>query len=917
MKFKYLMTLLLLLIATGLLAKTKQAYNENEVDIPYTKYTLDNGLTLIVHEDHKAPIVALNIWYHIGSKNEKEGRTGFAHLFEHLMFNGSENYDDDWFKPMDRIGATGLNGTTNQDRTNYFETIPKNSIDVALWLESDRMGHLLGAITQEKLDEQRGVVQNEKRQGENQPYGKAFSTVFKNVYPKGHPYSWSVIGSMDDLNAASLEDVKEWFSTNYGAANATLVITGDITPEVALEKVKKYFGDISAGPPLTAQSEWIAKRTGVHKQVMYDRVPQSRVYKVWNIPGVKSFETDYLDLVSAVLSADKNSRLYKRLVYDEKVASDVTAFSFASEIGGLFGIVATSLEEKDLAYIEKAIDEEIKKFIKDGPTKEELARVKTDYRANFIRGLERIGGFGGKSDILARNHVYNNDPHFFKSSLKRIALASTKQLKDAARNWLSDGEYQLEVLPFAKYKVTESTVDRSKGLPEVGEPPKVKFNEFSRFTLSNGLRVIMAERHAIPVVRMRMMLDSGFAADQFSKPGVANLTMSMLDEGTKKLSSLEISDIQSNLGTNLWANAGLDVSTVGLNTLTENLQASLDLFSDVILNPSFPDKEFQRLKQQQLAGIKQEKSSPFGVAFRVMPKLIYGKGHAYSAPFSGTGDEESVANMTVGDLKQYYNTWFKPNNATLIVTGDSNIDELKPMLEKAFKSWKSGDVPQKKLDLVEKPTESIIYLIDRPDSQQSAIVNAQIVPQYGFDQEMPLQAMNEVLGGSFNARMNMNLREDKHWSYGARTMIQDTQAQRALFTTAPVQSDKTSESMLEIYNEISGIIGEKPATADELARAMDKKVLTLPGRWETAGAVERDLAKMVRFGLKDDYWNTYPDKIRSVNLDEVNKAAKDLVNPDQMIWVVVGDMSKVGKKIEALKLGKIVYLDKDGNEVKK
>jgi zinc protease len=916
MRITKVLIIVLLLTSANINAKSKNTQNNIDIDIPFTKFTLDNGLTLIVHEDHKSPIVAINIWYHIGSKNEKFGRTGFAHLFEHLMFNGSENFNDDWFKPMDRIGATGLNGTTNQDRTNYFETIPKNALDVALWLESDRMGHLLGAITQEKLDEQRGVVKNEKRQGENQPYGKAFSTILKNVYPQGHPYSWSVIGSMEDLSAASLADVKEWFSNNYGAANATIVLAGDISPDTALQKVKKYFGDIDSGPPLTSQSEWIAKRTGNHKQQMYDRVPQARVYKIWNVPGAKSADTDYLSLISSVLSADKNSRLYKRLVYDEKIASDIEAFSEASEIGGLFGIIATALRTEDLPYLEQAIDEEVQKFLKRGLKKEELDRVKTDFRVNFIRGLEKIGGFGGKSDILASNQVYNNDPGYFKINLDRIANATPKQLQDVAKKWLSDGEYQLEVLPFAKYTTSDSDVDRSKGMPEIAPSDAVKFNAFQKTTLSNGLRVIVAQRHAIPIVRMRMMIDSGYAADQFSKPGTANLTMEMLDDGTAKLTALEISDIQSQLGTAIWTSADLDVAMINLNTLSENLKPSLDLFSDIIVNPSFPLDEFKRLKEQQLAAIKQEQSSPFGLAFRIMPKLIYGEGHAYSAPFSGSGDEQSVTSMTVDDLKKFYGNWFKPNNATLIVTGDTSIEEIKPLLEKAFKAWKSGDTPKKVLDLVNKPSEPILYLIDRPDSGQSAIINAQIVPRYGFENEMPLQALNEVLGGSFNARMNMNLREDKHWSYGANTIIQNTQAQRAFISIAPVQADKTAEAITEIYNEIAGIIGEKPATADELARAMDKKVLTLPGRWETSAAVERDLANMVRFGLSDDYWNTYPAKVRSVNLNQVNSIAKELLNPDRMIWMIVGDMNKVAKKIEALNLGKIIYLDKDGKVLK-
>ncbi len=895
-----------------------QSYAQaNEIDIPYQQFTLDNGLTLIVHEDRKAPVVAVNIWYHVGSKNEKEGRTGFAHLFEHLMFNGSENYDDDWFKPMDRIGATNLNGTTNQDRTNYFQTVPKNALDATLWLESDRMGHLLGAITQDKLDEQRGVVQNEKRQSENQPYGQVFSTILKNVYPKGHPYSWSVIGSMEDLNSASLEDVKQWFNSNYGAANATIVVAGDISADIALEKVKKYFGHIASGPPLSKQSEWVAKRNQNHKQIMYDRVPQARTYKIWNVPGVQSAQTDYLTLVSSVLSADKNSRLYKRLVYDEKVASDVSAFSFGSEIGGLFGIVATALDEKDLDYINKAIDEEVNKFIKQGPTKAELARVKTNYRASFIRGLERVGGFGGKSDILARFHVFNNDAGAFRNNLQRVANASTKQLKESASNWLSAGQYQLDVLPFGNYSQSENQVDRSKGLPEISEQPSIAFNQFEKTTLSNGLNVVVAPRSSIPIVRMQMVIDAGFSSDTENKHGVSNLTMKMLDEGTASLSALEISEIQSRLGTVISSNAGLDSANIFLNTLTENLSPSLELYADIIMNPSFPKDEFIRLQQQQLAEVTQEKSSPYGLAYRVLPQLVYGKGHAYSKPFSGLGDEQSIKNITTDDLKNYYGSWFKPNNATLIVTGDTNMSQIKAQLEKTFKDWKPGQVPQKQLALVEKPIEPIIYVMDRPDSQQSAIINAQIMPRYGFAQEASLQAANEVLGGSFNARMNMNLREDKHWSYGARTSIVNNKAQRLLITSTQVQSDKTAESIQEIQQEFLGITGEKPATAAELQRAINKMTLTLPGRWETARAVERDLVEMVKYGLSDDYWNQYAPRMRTLNLEKVNNTAQSLIEPQRMIWVIVGDMKQTAEKIKALKIGKVIHLDQNGKAINK
>lgn len=881
--------------------------------IPYTKYVLDNGLTLVVHEDHKAPIVAVNVWYHVGSKDEKPGRTGFAHLFEHLMFNGSENYNDDWFKPFDRVGATGMNGTTNQDRTNYFQVVPTNALEMTLWMESDRMGHLLGAIDQAKLDEQRDVVKNEKRQGENQPYGKVFSTLLENVYPEGHPYSWSVIGSMEDLDAASVDDVHEWFKTQYGAANATLVVAGDVKPENVKALVEKYFGHIQSGPPQTKLKQWVAKRSGKQEQTMYDRVPQARVYKIWNIPAWGSADADYLSLASAVLSSDKKSRLYNRLVYRERVASDISAFSFNSEIGGLFGIVASALDESKLDYLEQAIDEELQTFLKSGPTKNELYRIQNGYKASLIRGLERIGGFGGKSDLLARNQVFGDDPNYYLKSTDRILNANAKEIVSSAREWLSDGEYVLRVLPFPKYSNTAEQVDRSTGLPDVGTPPKVSFDALQRTTLSNGLKVILAQRDAIPVVGMRMMIDAGFAADQSVKPGTADLTMQMLDEGTSNMDALEISSKLAQMGTQISSSARLDSSNISLNSIKDNLEESLDIYADIVLRPTFPEDELERLKQQQLAGISQEKSSPFGLGYRLLPKLLFGDDHAYATPFSGTGDEESVASMSVADLQAYHQAWFKANNATLIVTGDIDMDELQPLLEGAFGKMPAGDVPSKNISQVEPLDEAVVYLVDRPDSAQSAILAAKMMPRYGFEGELPLQLMNEVLGASFNSRINMNLREDKGWSYGARSSIQNTQSQRPFIARAPVQSDKTAESMQEIFNEINQIVAQQPATAEELARSLDKRTLTLPGRWETLGSVEGDIASMVAYDLADDYWDQYVADLNNVSLEQVHAAAAEHLSPEKMMWMVVGDLSKIEENIRALGFGKIVKLDADGN----
>jgi len=902
---KNLLCLALLLIFSSYTLTSNAA----DVDIPYSKFTLSNGLTLIVHEDHKAPVVAVNVWYHVGSKDEKVGRTGFAHLFEHLMFNGSENYNDDWFKPFDRVGATGINGTTNQDRTNYYQVVPKNALDMALWMESDRMGHLLGAIDQAKLDEQRGVVKNEKRQSENQPYGRAFNMILENVYPKGHPYSWGVIGSMEDLNAATLEDVHTWFKQKYGAANATLTISGDVDTDEVKAKVEQYFGHIQSGPPLARQTKWIAKRTGKLEQVMHDRVPQARIYKIWNIPEWGSTEDALLSLASGVLSSDKRSRLYNRLVYKERVASDVSAFSFNSELGGLFGVVATALDESKLDYIDQAINEELVKFMQKGPTKDELKRVKTAYTAGFVRGIETVSA---KADMLAEGQVYGDDPSTYKKSMQLITSANAKQVTKAAKDWLSDGEYTLRVLPFKNYSVSPSNIDRSKGIPDIGVAPEVSFDALEKHTLSNGLNIVLASRDAVPTVRMQLLVDAGFAADQKVKPGTANLAMSMLDEGTSSLDALEISTKMAEMGTSIGASASLDSSGVSLNTLTENLEPSFKLFADIILNPSFPESELERLKAQQIAAIAQEKNSPFGAGLRLLPELLYGQGHAYAAPYSGSGDEQSVASMTTDDLKAYHSSWFKASNATLVVTGDITLEQLKPLAEKYLAEMPTGQVPQKNIADITPRDKSIVYLVDRPGSEQSAILGTKMLPRYGFDGELSMQMMNKILGGGFTSRVNMNLREDKGWSYGAGSFVRRTQGERPFIIYAPVQTDKTGESMRELHQEMQAITRNNPATEQELAKSLDKEILTLPGRWETAGAVQNDISTMVQYKLADDYWDKYVDDLRKIDLAQVNQAAKTHLSPDTMLWVVVGDRSKIEDSVRNIGLGEVIVVNTQG-----
>ncbi|MFB3789174.1 MAG: M16 family metallopeptidase [bacterium] len=884
------------------------------IDIPFTKFVLDNGLTLIVHEDHKAPIVAVNVWYHVGSKNEKPGKTGFAHLFEHLMFNGSQHFNDDYFKLMEPLGATNLNGTTNFDRTNYFQNVPTSALDVVLWAESDRMGHLLDAIDQAKLDEQRGVVINEKRQGENQPYGKVFKLILKSIFPSGHPYSWPVIGSEEDLNAASLTDVQEWFKQYYGPSNAVIGVAGDVKPEEVKARVEKYFGDIPAGPPLDRHEEWIAKRTGKMRQIAQDRVPMPMLMKVWNVPQWGTAEGDYLELVASILSSGKTSRLYKRLVYEDQIAVSVGAFPLPLEIAGGFGIQVMAKPGTDLAVIEKAVNEEMDTFLRFGPSEEELIRVKNEYVSNFVRGIEQIGGFGGKSDILISNQVYAGDPAYYKVTLERIQNATRQNLLDTAQAWLTDGEYVLEVHPFADYKTKATDIDRTK-IPPAGEPPAAQFPAFSRTKLANGLDLVVVENHAVPLVNFRLLIDAGYAADSFSLPGMASMAMEMLDEGTQTRDTLKISEELITLGAELSTWANLDLCGARLSSLKTTLDQSLDIFLDVLFNPTFPEKELERLKKERIASIQMEKKTPDTMALRVLPKLLYGEGHAYSNPLTGSGTEESVQKMTRGDIVKFYETWFKPNNAALIVIGDITIDEMIPKIEKLFADWKSGDVPKKNLGTVKLPDSPRVFLIDRPGSDQSVIYAGHVAAPKADPDEIANETVINILGGKFTSRLNMNLREEKHWTYGARARIVDAAGQRPFYAQAPVQSDKTKDSILEIQKEMTSIAGDRPPSAEELKESQAQRTLNLAGRWETMGAVENSLEEIIRFGLPDDYYRTYAGRIRSLSVDDTARAAKNLVHPNQITWVVVGDRSKIEAGLQELGFGEVRRIDVDGNAV--
>ena len=914
------------------------------VDIAYEQFTLPNGLRVIVHTDRKAPIVAVNVWYHVGSKDEPAGRSGFAHLFEHLMFNGSENAPGEYFEPFELVGATDMNGTTNSDRTNYFQNVPTTALDMALWMESDRMGHLLGAIDQKTLDEQRGVVQNEKRQGENQPYGQVWEKLGKAMYPAGHPYHHSTIGSMADLNAASLEDVKNWFRTWYGPNNAVLVLAGDIDVATAKAKAGKYFGHIPASPTMAQPKVDVAARDKSSREVMHDKVPQARIYRLWNVAQTGTKDIDQLQLFAQVLGGSRSSRLDKRLLHEDKLVDGVSASAYAGQLGSTFLITADVKDGVDPARVEAIIDEELKKLVAQGPTATELGQAKTVLRAGFVRGVERIGGFGGKADALAECAVYAGDPGCFRDTLKNLDAAKVADLKALGGKWLGKGDHTLVVTPGertalveepavtpapltlpavdARFTTVASTVDRKAGVAVPSDYPELKVPALQRASLGNGTRVILAERHDIPVVQFNLLLDGGYKADAVDggrgvKLGTSSFAMGMLDEGAGQYDSLGFGNRAEALGANLGASVSLDGGTAYLSALKDQLDPSLDLFADMLRSPRFDQAEIDRIKASWIAGIKQEKASPNTAALRVLPPLLYGAGHAYAIPFTGSGTEASIASLTRDDLVAYHRDWVRPENATLVVVGDTRLAEILPLLEKHLGDWKGEGAGRTGVAVtaVARPAAARVFLIDQPGAVQANLVAGQRMPSTKDANTTRLEMANEVIGGSFTSRLNMNLREDKHWAYGAGTRLSNAIGQRPWMAVAPVQIDKTAESLKEIQREVSDYAsGKVPPTAEEIAKIKANEIRSLPGAYETAAAIAGTIVSNVRYDRPDDYVARRNAEIEALTPAQVASAAK-AIDPNALTWVVVGDLKQIEGPVRALNLGPVLVLDADGKPV--
>lgn len=913
------MPLMPLLAAALVLCIAAAPSHAADLDIPFERFRLDNGLTVVVHTDRKAPIVAVNVWYHVGGKDEPADRREFAHWFEHLMFQGSENYRGEFFKPFEEVGATDQNGTTSADRTNYFQNVPTTALDRALWMESDRMGHLLGALDQKAIDEQRGVVQNEKRQRENQPYGKVWDRVFSQSFPEGHPYHAPDIAARDLLKGATLEEAKDWFRKYYGAANATLVLAGDIDVPTAREKAQEFFGHIPAGPPLTRHQVNIAARSDARRDVMYDRVPQPRLVRAWNVPPTTDADSEMLGLFAQVLGGSAASRLDARLVHGDQVADSVSAFSFPMEISGLFAIQVDVKANGDPATIEKLLDEELGRLLRDGPTRQELERARTAVRAGFVRGIERVGGFGGKSDVLAECQVFHGDPGCFRGSLAIIDAATPIQVRDVARRWLAQGSYTLTVQPFgAMRNAPQSAVDRSLGVPAVGSFPDLAFPALERFALSNGVPVVLVRRPEVPVVQVQALFDAGFAADSGGKLGTAAFAMAMLDEGAGPYGALQFAARAEDLGAVVGASASLDSSSAFVSALTDTLDPSLALLATLLREPRLEAAEIERVRKQWLAQIAREKTQPNSIAQRLLPPLMYGTAHPYGIPFTGSGNESSIAALTREDLVAHLQAWIRPDNMRLVVVGDTTPEAIRPLLEKYLGSWRAPAPARgtKTVAEVALPGTPRVFLVDRPEAQQAFILAGHVIPSSRSPQLLEIESAVNVIGGLFTSRLNMNLREDKSWSYGAYATSSPAAHQRPMLVFAPVQTDKAVDSLRELRREFDEYVSTRAATSDEVARVIANDVRALPGSFETAAAVRSAVTGILLYDRPDDWVRTLRARTEAQTVESVNAAARSVIRPSAMTWVVVGDLSKIEQGIRELGIGEVSVLDADGKVVR-
>jgi zinc protease len=880
-----------------------------QVDIPYETFTLDNGLTVLVHSDHSTPTVFVGMWYAVGSKDEPEGKTGFAHLYEHLMFQGTENREGEFFSPFTDAGATGMNGTTSEDRTNYYATVPSGALDMALWMESDRMSHLLGAVTQEALDEQRAVVQNEKRQGETRPYAKMGDKLREGIYPVGHPYRHSIIGSMEDLDAASLDDVHEWFRKYYGASNVVLVLAGDVSVEDAKTKVRHYFGDAPAGVPLSYPKKWVPYLVDNREEVMYDRVGQTRIMRVWALPGLNDKDTSLMYLVNDSLAGNKNSPLRKKLVDELQLATNVTGSAYGRVMSGEYSLTINLRPGVEPEKVMSIVDETIAEYLRTGPDEQQVENAKL--RVNmFMLGALETGASIGR--LLAEGYLYSDDPLFINKELEWLNAANVEDLRQVAERWLTRGYYQLTVLPFPEYTGSGAKVDRSS-IPEVSAKSTINFPDIETATLRNGMKLVVATRGSIPLIDVAIEIDTGGIAAPTDAPGISTFVFGLMDKGTNEYDANELAAARDKIGMSGQFRDGTERSSYAYRILRTHLDSSLSLAANMLQNPAFPDDELSKFKARVAAYLANLEKAPSRAARSLFDRAVYGA----DTPMGAVWTPELLEQVDRAKLESFHGTEITPDKITIYMIGDIRIEEASKTVDAAFGRWKvKGDGVRKTVGNADEPRARVI-LVDYPGAESSTIVAGHAIAPYDADSWTEMSIMNRVIGGSFESRLNMNLREDKGWSYGYSSRVNsNTSGDMTITSSGQVQTDKTAESMQEVMREFSEFVSTRPATAEEVERAKLNRTRSLPGSFSTNRGFLSSIVRSDSYGLPFDYAETAADRIGAVTPDGVAARARNLIDPGKLTWLVTGDLEKIEESVRALNYGDVEVWDAFGNKLR-
>ena len=884
------------------------------VSIAYEKITLSNGLDVILHEDHSIPLAAVNVWYHVGSKNEVPGRTGFAHLFEHVMFEGSGHHNSSHFEPLQKVGAN-LNGSTNPDRTNYWEDVPSNYLELALWLESDRMGFLLDALDQQRFEVQRDVVKNERRQSyENRPYGMAQWNIQEAVFPLPHPYHWMTIGSQEDLDAASLDDIKDFFRRFYSPSNASLAIAGDIKRDETLEMVNRYFGDLPPGPAVRRIGRFDSGLAGRVELEMRDRVSLPRLYIVW--PGLPDNDPDEgaMELLRAVLADGQSSRLYRSLVYEKQIAQSIGVRNHSAEIAGQFIVEVTAAAGRSLDEVETAADAEIARVWQEPPTEEELQRARNRLESSHFRQLARIGGFGGRADVLNYYNVFYGDPDMINTGLDKYLAVQREDILRVGQRVLDQRQVRMRVLPENPLQPAATN-----GLDRTVVPPAAEEPEFSppvpvHRRLSNGLRVTVVEKKSVPIVSFALMVQAGAITDPPASPGLASFTTQLLPEGTVTRSSQDIANEFEFIGARLSTETRKEISLLSTETLSKHWVTALELLADVAQNPTFPHHEVERVRREHLTDIRRGKDEPTFVAERILPGLVFGPDSRYGHPSSGT--EESVAAFTRSDLQEHFQAHYGPSKANLVVVGDITLEEVMEQAEKALGDWtdttKTAEASTEgAVGESANGSATTIFLVDKPGAAQSVIRAGHNTVPRGHEDYGALTLLNFCFGGQFSARLNQNLRQDKGYSYGFNSGISWFREPSLLVAGGSVQTAVTRESVVETLKEFLDIHGERPVTEEELEAAKAGMMLGYPAGFERPSQVLGQVINLLQHDLPDDYFRTFKDRITSVTLDDVRNAGEERIHPEALNILVVGDRATVEAGLRELDLP-VVLLDSEG-----